>query len=249
MSGAAEGLGLGPERFNTGTRNTDANFEPRADVFDTPSNYTIHLSLPGAKKEDLGVEWDGESSVLHIGGVVYRPGADEELLKHLVVDGRKREVGVFEKNIRLGTKSDPASVDVAGINAKMIDGVLVVMVPKVAIEHKKREVPVNGSSSSSPTREADMEKGTLIDTDEMYDDPAVSVPNVEKENGRSAMEKEAESQRENEMRAETRSETMDFEHEDLPEYEAEEEHKHEHEHKHENDASDEEGEYVKISVD
>src|SRR5206468_10355928 len=105
------------------------------------------------------VDWDGENSVLRIAGVVYRPGADEELLKHLAVDGRKREVGVFEKSIKLGTKRDPAAVDVAGISAKMTDGVLVIKVPKVEVEYQRREVPISSSGSPSPAREADMEKG------------------------------------------------------------------------------------------
>ena len=113
----------------------------------------IHLSLPGAKKEDLGVDWDGENSTLRIGGVVHRPGVDETTLKLLAVDGRKGEVGVFEKKIHLGTRSDPANIDIAGITAKMTDGVLVVKVPKVEVQHKKREVPISGSSSPSPVRE------------------------------------------------------------------------------------------------
>jgi len=64
------------------------------------------------------------------------------MLNELVVDGRKRETGVFEKAIRLGTKRDPASIDVAGISAKMTDGVLVVKIPKVEKVHQKREVPI-----------------------------------------------------------------------------------------------------------
>jgi len=239
LSSAAEGLGL--ERFNVPRSNADVDFEPRVDVFDTPANYTIHLSLPGAKKEDVGVDWDGDNSVLRIAGVVYRPGADEELLKHLAVDGRKREVGVFEKSIRLGTKRDPAAIDVAGISAKMSDGVLVMKVPKVEVEHQKREVPITSSGSPSPAqaaeRDVDMEKAALLDADNANDaTPVLRATPL----SAGAKEKEEEHQREVEMR-DTRSETMDYEHnEKLPEYEVEAEH----------DASDEEeGEYVKINVD
>jgi HSP20 family protein len=239
LSGAAEGLGL--ERFNVPRSNNDTDFEPRADVFDTAAQYVIHLSLPGAKKEDIGVDWDGENSVLRIAGVVHRPGADEELLKHLAVDGRKREVGVFEKSIRLGTKRDPAAIDVAGISAKMSDGVLVVKVPKVEVEHQKREVPITSSGSPSPAqaaeRDVDMEKAALLDADNANDaTPVLRATPL----SAGAKEKEEEHQREVEMR-DTRSETMDYEHnEKLPEYEVEAEH----------DASDEEeGEYVKINVD
>ena len=240
LSGAAEGLGL--EHFNAPRSNNDVDFEPRADVFDTAAQYIIHLSLPGAKKEDLGVDWDGENSVLRIAGVVYRPGADEELLKHLAVDGRKKEVGVFEKSIRLGTKRDPAAIDVTGISAKMSDGVLVVKVPKVEVEHQKREVPITSSGSPSPAqapeKDVDMEKGALLDADNGNDTtPVLRATPL----SAGTMEKEAEHQHEVEMR-DTRSETMDYEHEEkLPEYEAEEpDH---------TGSDEEEGEYVKINVD
>jgi HSP20 family protein len=240
LSGAAEGLGL--ERFNASRRDNDVDFEPRADIFDTAAQYVIHLSLPGAKKEDLGVDWDGENSVLRIAGVVYRPGADEELLKHLAVDGRKREIGVFEKSIRLGTKRDPAAIDVAGIKAKMSDGVLVVTVPKVKVEHQKREVPINSSGSPSPAQAAekdvDMEKGSLLDAENANDEtPVLRATPL----SAAAKEKEAEHQREVEMR-DTRSETIGYEDEEkLPEYEAEE--------LANSEEDDEEGEYVKINVD
>ena len=174
LNGAAEDLGL--DKYTAPRNNSDADFEPRADLFDVSESYLIHLSLPGAKKEDAGVDWDGENSILRVAGVVHRPGADEKLLSQLVVDGRKRETGVFEKAIRLGTKNEPASIDVAGITAKMTDGVLVIMVPKIEVEHKKREVPISGSASLSPRRD---EKDLLFEVDadeEMYEAPAEQAP-------------------------------------------------------------------------
>lgn len=97
------------------------DFSPEADIFDTPSAYIVHVSLPGAKKEDVGVNWDADKSELSIAGVIYRPG-DEEFLKTLAVDERK--VGPFERKIRLGTRANPAHVDADGITAKLEDGVL-----------------------------------------------------------------------------------------------------------------------------
>lgn len=142
LTNAAEGLGLSADKFAAGKIGQETDFEPRADIFENRDRYTIHLSLPGAKKSDIGVDYDGEHSVLRITGVVHRPDVDEQMLNELVVDGRKRETGVFEKAVRLGTKRDPASIDVAGISAKMTDGILVVKVPKVEKVHHKREVPI-----------------------------------------------------------------------------------------------------------
>ena len=116
------------------------DFKPDVDVFDTPEAFVVHVSLPGAKKEDVGVNWDSEKSELSIAGVVYRPG-DEEFLKALAMDERK--IGAFERKVRLGSRANPGQVDVDGINAHMEDGVLRVEVPKLDsgyVEVKKGDI-------------------------------------------------------------------------------------------------------------
>lgn len=117
-----------PNSTSTANKNANEDFSPDADIFDTDSAFVIHVSLPGAKKEDVGVNWDAEKSELSIAGVVYRPG-DEDFLKTLAMDERK--VGPFERKIRLGTRANPAQIDVEGISAKLEDGVLRVEVPKL----------------------------------------------------------------------------------------------------------------------
>ena len=120
--------------------NSSKDFTPPADIFDTEDAYIIHISLSGAKKEDVGVNWDADKSELNIAGVIYRPG-DEEFLKTLALDERK--VGVFERKIRLGSKSNPAQVDAEGISAKMEEGVLMVTIPKLdndIVEVKKVDI-------------------------------------------------------------------------------------------------------------
>ena len=77
----------------------------------------------------MGVNWDADKSELSVAGVVYRPG-DEEFLKTLAMDERGKQVGVFERKIRLGSRTHPANVEEEGMGAKMEDGVLVVRVPK-----------------------------------------------------------------------------------------------------------------------
>ena len=116
------------------------DFSPEADIFDTEAAFVIHVSLPGAKKEDVGVNWDVEKSELSIAGVIYRPG-DEDFLKTLAMDERK--VGPFERKIRLGTRANPAQIDVDMITAKLEDGVLRIDVPKLDtgfVEIKKVDV-------------------------------------------------------------------------------------------------------------
>ncbi|KAI9751046.1 MAG: hypothetical protein M1815_001449 [Lichina confinis] len=103
-------------------------FSPPVDVFETQTAYHIHASLPGAKKEDVGLKWDESKSELTIAGVVYRHG-DEEFLKTLAMSERK--VGVFERKVRLGNERHTADVDAEGITAKLEDGVLRVELPRV----------------------------------------------------------------------------------------------------------------------
>lgn len=126
---------------STKKENTESeDFTPDADIFDTESAFIVHVSLPGAKKEDVGVNWDVEKSELSVAGVIYRPG-DEEFLKTLAMNERK--VGPFERKIRLGTRASPAHIDADGISAKLEDGVLRIEVPKMDsgfVEIKKVDI-------------------------------------------------------------------------------------------------------------
>ena len=115
-------------------------FQPDVDVFDAAEAFVIHVSLPGAKKEDIGVNWDAEKSELSIAGVVYRPG-DEGFLKTLAMDERK--VGAFDRKVRLGSRANPAQVDIDAITARMDEGILRVEVPKLDsgyVEIKKVDI-------------------------------------------------------------------------------------------------------------
>lgn len=118
---------------NADNANTDPDaFVPPVDVFNTETSFVLHIALPGAKKEHIGVNWNPDSSVLNIAGVVHRPG-DEDFLRTLASDERK--VGMFERNVTLPPKgAEKDEIDGDGITAKMEDGVLVVTVPKVEKE-------------------------------------------------------------------------------------------------------------------
>jgi len=130
----------GPSADQENSEDANNDWKPDADVFDTESAYVVHISLPGANKEDIGVSWDPEKSELSVTGVVHRPG-DEAFLKTLALDERK--VGAFERKVRLGTRSSPAQVDVEGITAKLENGILYIEVPKLNsdfVEIKKVDI-------------------------------------------------------------------------------------------------------------
>lgn len=120
-----------------GGGSSSGTFSPPIDIFTSPSSYTLHAALPGAKKEDIGVRWDPRTSELIVSGVVHRPG-DEAFLKTLT--NAERTVGHFERSVVLGggrggeTAGGGDEVDAEGIAARMEDGVLVVVVPRVERE-------------------------------------------------------------------------------------------------------------------
>ncbi len=107
------------------------SFAPPVDTFNTEAAYILHVALPGAKKDDIGVNWNPDLGELTISGVVHRPG-DEEFLK--TMHAAERRVGVFERRVTLppvGVAERRDDVDGMGITAKLEDGLLVVVVPKV----------------------------------------------------------------------------------------------------------------------
>jgi HSP20 family protein len=116
-----------------GVTEEEGSFTPPIDVFDTANNWTVHVALPGAKKEDIGVHWDADRKLLTVSGVVHR---DEDFVNSMV--SSERRVGVFERKIQLppaeveNEKND--EVDGDHITAKMENGILVVVVPKAEKE-------------------------------------------------------------------------------------------------------------------
>ncbi|KAJ6445991.1 HSP20-like chaperone [Purpureocillium lavendulum] len=120
----------------------DSNtFTPPVDVFNTQAAYVVHVALPGARKDDVGVTWNPDRGTLDVAGVVHRPG-DEHFLETLA--SAERRVGLFERSVPLppvgaGAGDSDADrprddVDAEHITARMEDGVLVVVVPKVERE-------------------------------------------------------------------------------------------------------------------
>ncbi|KAK3330227.1 HSP20-like chaperone [Apodospora peruviana] len=120
----------------------DETFVPPIDIFNTSNSWTLHVAIPGAKKEDVDVNFDADRSTLTVSGLVYRPG-DEAFLRGLI--SGERMVGLFERKVQLPPPTTAAvqagaheqekeEVDADNITAKMEDGILIVVVPKLEKE-------------------------------------------------------------------------------------------------------------------
>ncbi|KAK9851959.1 HSP20-like chaperone [Penicillium brevicompactum] len=143
------GAGLG---FPMDKTADGVDFTPSVDVFDTPAKYIVHVSLPGAKRSDLSIDYDAEESVLRLAG-------------------RGREVGVFEREVRFGTRAAPAFVVVDGISAKLEDGILNVTLPKIirdtGVQNKKNVWVDDGEKEKDATAERTL---TPVDSEESEND-------------------------------------------------------------------------------
>lgn len=111
-------------------------FIPLVDIFNTSSAYVLHVSLPGAKKEDVGVNWDAVKGELNIAGVIHRQG-DENFIQSLTQAERK--VGLFDRSVKLPPvdalgQREENEIDGDDIVAKLEDGVLTITVRKLERE-------------------------------------------------------------------------------------------------------------------
>ncbi|OKL63825.1 hypothetical protein UA08_01091 [Talaromyces atroroseus] len=132
------------------------DFVPRADVFDTATDYVVHVSLPGAQKSDVSIDYNAQESTLRLAGVIHRPEFNEELHEAMILDERRREVGVFERSIKLDTRDrQSVNVDQENISAKLANGVLIVRLPKGQPQAQggNKKIIINEDADAAPLEE------------------------------------------------------------------------------------------------
>jgi HSP20 family protein len=101
-------------------------FTPPVDIEETDDAYVIEAELPGAKREDIDIELDGNELQV-TGEIKQREGKFRR---------RTRRMGRFELRVML-----PEGVDGSGVDAKLDGGVLTVRVPK-AEKAQRRKIDV-----------------------------------------------------------------------------------------------------------
>ncbi|MGD2270797.1 MAG: Hsp20/alpha crystallin family protein [Desulfobacterales bacterium] len=103
---------------------------PLINLSEDKDGFYVHAELPGVKSDDLEIQATANS--ISIAGERKIPGEVENARYHR----REREAGKFSRMIGL-----PSNIDANKVEAKLVDGILTVIVPK-AETAKPRQISV-----------------------------------------------------------------------------------------------------------
>jgi HSP20 family protein len=100
-------------------------WSPRVDIEETEDAWIVDADLPGAKRDDITVELQGDELAVH--------GEIKERERMGVLRRRTRMTGRFDFRVRL-----PGEIDEEALEAKLDDGVLTIHVPKSERTRRRR---------------------------------------------------------------------------------------------------------------
>jgi HSP20 family protein len=104
---------------------------PAVNLYETGEAYVLTAELPGVRREDMHVGFDGTTVTLRGERRVEHP-TDEKVSAHRL----ERQSGSFRRTFELRV-----GIDVEKIEAVHRNGVLIVRLPK-SPEHRPRQIPV-----------------------------------------------------------------------------------------------------------
>jgi HSP20 family protein len=105
-------------------------WRPMTDIYETKDAFVFKVDLPGFKKEDIKVEFSGETLVMR------GERKQEEETKNENCHRLERSCGVFERSFTI-----PKNIDPKKIEAELKDGILMLTIPK-AEEAKTKAIPI-----------------------------------------------------------------------------------------------------------
>jgi HSP20 family protein len=110
--------------------NRDSVWNPSVDVSETKEAYEVKAEVPGIRKEDIHISFEG--GLLTLKGEKKQENEEKDKNFHKL----ERVYGRFERSFRL-----PDGIKADGIKAKYDNGVLTIGIPK-AEEAKPKEIAV-----------------------------------------------------------------------------------------------------------
>lgn len=116
---------------NAGKFERNVFFTPRVDVAESAKSFDVHVTLPGLKKEEIGIEI--ENDMLTISGERKMNNENNETKYHMV----ESFYGKFSRSFTL-----PENTDKTGITAELIDGILKIAIPKMEVKENKATIAI-----------------------------------------------------------------------------------------------------------
>lgn len=110
---------------------TPSAWRPMTDIYETKEAYVFKVELPGFKKEDVKVEFSGDTLSLR------GERKQEEETKSENLHRLERSYGLFERSFTI-----PKNVDAKKIEASLKDGILVLTIPKLE-EAQTKAIPIS----------------------------------------------------------------------------------------------------------
>ena len=118
--------------FDESTKNglVPSAWRPMTDIYETKDSYVFKVELPGFRKEDIKVEFSGETLTLR------GERKQEEETKNESCHRLERSYGLFERSFTI-----PKNVDAKKSDASLKDGILVLTIPKME-EAQTKAIPI-----------------------------------------------------------------------------------------------------------
>ena len=122
-----------PTLFNELLNWNDTTYStPRMNIMETKDNYKLELCIPGLTKEDVKLNIDAEGNLV------------VEMVKENKVEEKKEEMRYLRHEFSVEhfrqTVMLPDDIHKEQISAKVENGILDIVIPKVTVEEKKQAV-------------------------------------------------------------------------------------------------------------
>lgn len=115
---------------DSGVYRTPGQWIPHVDIFEDDASVTIKAELPGVKRDDIILDVTG--GVLSLSGKKNFSHVDQTESYHMI----ERQYGSFRRSFNI-----PDVVDIDQVDAKLVDGVLQIILPKIERAQAKK-IPI-----------------------------------------------------------------------------------------------------------
>ncbi len=101
----------------------DFSFRPAADLYETPEGLVLRLEVPGAAREDLGIDLAGQELIIRGQRRPAPPANVSRVLRYEIT------YGSFERSFRI-----PMAINPEGVKARYENGILEVKLPRQRLQ-------------------------------------------------------------------------------------------------------------------